>query len=90
MVEGNFKNKQSGLKRGTRRSTHQYGCIDTLALVIFTALLQPLGQWLLKYMLNEIEDFKSMNYFKFTLSLVSFIFGLTLSIVWYKLSRSNK
>jgi hypothetical protein len=90
MVEGNFKNKQSGLKRGTRRSIHRYSYIDTLALVIFTALLQPLGQWLLRYMLNEIEDFKSMNYFKFTLSLVSFIFGLTLSIVWYKLSRSNK
>jgi|688.fasta_scaffold00848_19 hypothetical protein len=90
MVEGNFKNKQSGLKRGTRRPTHRYSYIDTLALVIFTALLQPLGQWLLRYMLNEIEDFKSMNYFKFTLSLVSFIFGLVLSIIWYKLSRSNK
>ena len=66
MVEENFKNKQSGLKRGIRRSTHRYSYIDTLALVIFTALLQPLGQWLLRYMLNEIEDFKSMNYFKFT------------------------
>lgn len=69
------------------KSNHRFSFIDPLALILFAALSQPLGQWLLKYLLDEIKELKYVNHLKLLISLASFILGSILGITWYKFSR---
>ena len=47
MVEGNFKNKQ--------KHNHRFSFMDPLVLMVLAACAQPLGLWILKYALAEID-----------------------------------
>ena len=64
MVEGNFKNKQ--------KHNHRFSFMDPLVLMVLAACSQPLGQWILSYMLDEVESVKYINYMKLLYSFMSF------------------
>ena len=79
MVEGNFKNKQ--------KHYHRFSFMDPLVLMVLAACAQPLGQWILSYMLDEVESVKYINYMKLLYSFMSFLLGVFISLLWYKFSR---
>jgi zinc transporter ZupT len=81
MVEGNFKNKQK------HSHNHRFSFMDPLVLMVLAACSQPLGQWILSYMLDEVESVKYINYMKLLYSFMSFLLGVFISLLWYKFSR---
>jgi len=92
MVEVNFKDKQSRLKRGRGRSqkhNHRFTFMDPVIILISAAFSQPLGQWILKYALAEIEV-KQINYDRLLFSGMMLGIGLLIIIAWYIYSSKRR
>ena len=92
MVEGNFRNKQSGLKGGQgKRSKHspRFGLMDPFVLMTLAGFSQPLGQWILKYALAEV-DIKQVNYDRLLFSAMMLGIGLLIIIAWYIYSSKRR
>ena len=65
MAEGNFSKYAAELKRRKGRKSkfnHRLGFIDQCMLMLLAGFSQPLGQWILKYALAEIDDIEKVNY----------------------------
>jgi hypothetical protein len=95
MVEGNFKNKQSELKRGQGKSqrhnrNHRFGFMDPVIILISAAFSQPLGQWILKYALDEVKHFNEVNRYKIFISVLMLALGLFIGVTWYIYSRRDR
>ena len=92
MVQENFKNKQSRLKRGRGRSqkhNHRFSFMDPVIILISAAFSQPLGQWILKYALAEI-DIKLLDYNRLLFSAMVLGVGLLMTTAWYIYSSKRR
>lgn len=92
MVQENFKNKQSRLKRGrggSQKHNHRFSFMDPLVLIVLAACAQPLGQWILKYALAEI-DIKLLDYNRLLFSAMVLGVGLLMTTAWYIYSSKRR
>ena len=92
MVQENFKNKQSRLKRGrggSQKHNHRFSFMDPLVLMVLAACAQPLGQWILKYALAEI-DIKLLDYNRLLFSAMVLGVGLLMTTAWYIYSSKRR
>ena len=81
MVEGNFKTKQSGLRQRevkSQKHNHRFSFMDP-----------PLGQWILKYALAEI-DIKQLDYDRLLFSAMVLGVGLLMTTAWYIYSSKRR
>jgi hypothetical protein len=58
-------------------------------LMALAASSQPLGLWILKYILDEVESVTELNYIKILYAFMIFLVGLISILVWYKFSREG-
>jgi hypothetical protein len=92
MVEGNFKYSTGEAKQRKEkrfRHNHRFGFMDPLMLMALAASSQPLGLWILKYILDEVESVTELNYIKILYAFMIFLVGLISILVWYKFSREG-
>jgi len=73
------------------KSAFRLGFIDTLMLIIFTALCQPMGQWILRFLLNEIKYFNQEDINKLIISLIFFVIAwvVLFSWLWYSHKKES-
>jgi len=93
MVQENFKNKQSRLKRGrggSQKHNHRFSFMDPVIILISAAFSQPLGQWILKYALDEVRYFNEVNRYKIFISVLMLALGLFIGVTWYIYSRRDR
>ena len=96
MAEGNFKHSTGEVKqqkekrlRQRFRHNHRFGFMDPLMLMALAASSQPLGLWIFKYILDEVESVTELNYIKILYAFMIFLVGLISILVWYKFSREG-
>ncbi len=51
---------------------------------------QPLGQWILKYALAEIDDIEKVNYDRLLFSAIMLGIGLLVTTAWYIYSSKRR
>ncbi|MBU6197501.1 MAG: hypothetical protein KGO93_08070 [Cyanobacteria bacterium REEB446] len=93
MVEGNFSKYGAELKRRKGRKSkfnHRLGFIDPCMLMLLAGFSQPLGQWILKYALAEIDDIEKVNYDRLLFSAIMLGIGLLVTTAWYIYSSKRR
>lgn len=61
--------------------------MDPVVILVSAAFAQPLGQWILRYALDEIKYFNEVSQYKIFISVIMLVLGLLIGVAWYIYSR---